>query len=161
MICSLQQDGSLVFQEIDAFLAELIILPFLQKELSSKIINGHLFKKLTEQNSLATHDWKAYVAPELQTLFSSCHEQVMSDLAVLQQGDPSDHTRNFTISVTHRDAWLRMLSIVRLSLASQHHITKEEFPKKDPISFTELKQKALLQMEIFAVIQQCLIEAEE
>ena len=157
---SLQQDGSLLFQEIDSFLAELIILPFLQKELSSKMINDHLFKKLTAQDSLGASDWKEYVAPELQTLFTSCHEHVLSDLAVLQQGDPSDHTRSFTIPLTHRDAWLRMLSMVRLSLASQHHIAEEEFQKKDPTSLTELQQKALLQMEIFAVMQQCLIEAE-
>lgn len=160
MNCSLQQDGSLLFQEIDSFLAELILKPFQQPAIDTAIVTQRFFQKLNEENPPFAQDWKEYIAPELQHLFLSCHEVALKDLASLQKQEPEDRLYTLTIPLAHRDAWLRMLSMVRLSLTSHYNFCDEEFQKKDPSSLFTPRGKALLQMELFAVIQQCLIEAE-
>lgn len=157
MICSLEHNGSLLFQEIDPFLAELIIQPFQQKGLSSQIINRYLFKKLTKQDPLFSQDWKEYIVPELETLFTSCHKQVLADLESLHKHASLHHHYTLTIPLDHRDAWLRMLSMIRLLISSQGHIDHQILQIKD---HSTLQAKALLQMEVFALILQCLVEAE-
>jgi hypothetical protein len=160
MNCSLQPNGDLLFQEIDFFLATLLVQPLQQKERSSQIVNEYLFQKLTKQDPLFSQDWKEYIVPELQALFTSCHEKVLSDLASLEYENPSDKPRSFKIPLAHRDAWLRMLSIVRLSLAAEHHITEVDHQIRNLNSLSTAQEKGLFQIEIFSVLQQCLIEAE-
>ncbi|KAB2644649.1 MAG: hypothetical protein DVB29_01555 [Verrucomicrobia bacterium] len=160
MNCSLQPNGDLLFQEIDFSLVTLLTQPLQQKELSSQIVNEYLFQKLTKQDPLFSQDWKEYIVPELQALFSSCHEKVLTDLAALEYENPSKQLRSFQIPLAHRDAWLRMMSIVRLSLAAEHQITEVGHHLCDHASFSSAQEKALLQIEIFSLIQQSLIEAE-
>jgi hypothetical protein len=157
MICSLDHSRNILFHEIDSRLAQLIIEPFEQKELSSKIINQYLFKKLTKQDPLFSQDWKEYIVPELETLFLSCHQQVLEDLESFKQNPSHAHGHKLTIVLDHRDAWLRMLSLIRLLITSPCHM-EPKINTQDTLSVTE--RKTLLQMEIFAFIQQCLVEAE-
>lgn len=157
MICSLDHSRNILFHEIDSLLAQLIIEPFEQKELSSKIINQYLFKKLTKQDPLFSQDWKEYIVPELETLFLSCHQQVLEDLDSLKKIPAHTHSHRLTITFDHRDAWLRMLSLIRLLMTSPCHMDPK-INTQDTLSVTE--RKTLLQIEIFAFIQQCLVEAE-
>jgi len=157
MICSLDRSGNLLFHEIDSLLAQLIIEPFEQKELSSKIINQYLFKKLTKQDPLFSQDWKEYIVPELETLFLSCHQQVLEDLESLKKIPAHAHSHRLIITFDHRDAWLRMLSVIRLLMTLPCRMDPK-INLDDTLSVAE--RKILLQIEIFALIQQCLVEAE-
>ncbi|MDH4470542.1 MAG: hypothetical protein QE493_06190 [Verrucomicrobiae bacterium] len=160
MNCLFQKNGTILLEHIDSFQAKLLLEPFQNNEISSEIIGNYFLQKINKQDPLFSQDWKEYVAPELESLLVFCHQQVIADLTLLQNSSSHDGDHTLAIPLAHRDAWLRMLSTVRLLLSSRHEIDGQEIQEKDLLKISAPQKKALLQMELFAVIQQCLVEAE-
>ncbi len=160
MNCSFRKDGSTLFEQIDSFLVEVLLEPFCNKRISMDIIDDYFLQKITKQDPLFSQDWRDYVAPELQALFTACHHQVLLDLKALSHSSSPNGHYTLIIPPEHRDAWLRTLSIIRLLLFSRHGIKGEKREEEDLEKLSVLQRRVLLQLELFALIQQCLLEAE-
>ena len=160
---SLQKNGTIEFQNIDGFLAAFLIAPFQTKDLGQGQITENFFQKLQEKNREFSADWREYLEPDLLSLFGSSHQIVLSDLDRMDQEQRLRPNDFFTLKIplTHREAWLRMLSMVRLSLAAEHRLYHEKIEEARAPSIETSLGRAVIQMQLFAVVQQCLIEAEE
>ena len=160
---SLQKNGTIEFRNIDGFLAAFLMVPFQTKDLGQGVIAKNFYQKLQEKNSEFSTDWREYIEPELLSLFSSSHQIVLSDLDRMDQEQRLCPNDFFTLKIplTHREAWLRMLSMVRLSLTAEHRLDHEKMEEETTPSLETALGRAEIQMQLFAVVQQCLIEAEE
>jgi len=160
---SLQKNGTIEFQKIDRFLVTLLMAPFQKKNLGQRLITENFYKKIHDKEPAFSEDWRDYLEPELLSLFESSHQIVLSDLDRMDQEQRVHSQDLFTLKIpfAHREAWLRLLSIVRLSLAAEHHLDHENYEEESKPSLENAVGQAVIQMQLFAVIQQCLIEAEE
>lgn len=102
-------------------------------------------------------DWQDHVQPELRHGFGTARETVAEDLAAMSQGE--DSSRELVIPPDHADAWLITLNALRLALATCQGLTEEDLSRDEEFDFSSPKGLALVQVNLFAFMQECLIRS--
>jgi len=100
-------------------------------------------------------DWKAFVEPELHSLFQSARSTVKADLRKMEE--TPDGFR-FEISPRHAEAWLSVLGQARLSIAAEFGLTEKELADDRLQMIVDERSQALARNTLFAHMQQCLVE---
>ncbi len=101
-------------------------------------------------------DWQAFVTPDLTEHFQSARDTVAADLRRLEQNE--DQFFEFTIPNQHAEAWLNVLNQARLTLATDAGY-EDEMPEESaaPDLLTESGVRSF-QLNLYAFMQQCLVE---
>lgn len=163
MNIQLQENGDLAILEIHPLLVDFIIEGMQQAEADWVCVTHAFLRSPQAEDARFSEDWKEYVQPGLLILLQSCHARVIMDLErmkkeQLQTGESAG--ARLLIPALHREAWLRILNVRRLSLAAEHQLTEEEINGQvTPDIYTE-KGKILVQLQVFSLIQQSLVEVE-
>ena len=158
-----KENGDLEFSEIDPLLAMLMITCFQQQESQWNLVAACFLATPLKEDESFSRDWEEYVQPGLLTLLKSCHGRVLADLEQmkrLQLSQPENLFFTLTIRKAHREAWLRILNVARLSLAAEHQLSDEEISGELLSQLTTPRGQVMLQMQFFSMLQQCLVEAE-
>lgn len=91
-------------------------------------------------------DWKAFVQPELHSLFQSARDTVASDLRGLREnGEEFD----LEFPRQHAEAWVSAVNQARLALAARHEFTENELSHPEPLEINSERDFALLQMWVY------------
>lgn len=106
-------------------------------------------------------DWEDIVQPELRRHFGSERASVIEDLARLKQGKGKNPAWSLEIPLGHVDAWLTTLNTHRLALVTEHQLTEHELAEKSETDFSTERGFALMQVNFFAFMQECLIRGME
>lgn len=110
------------------------------------------------EDSELVEDWQDHVQPELRSGFDRARSVVETDLAGMTQEKGSEWT--LAITADHADAWLTTLNALRLSLASEHDLTEADMAAdEEKADFATPKGMALLQVNLFGFMQECLIRS--
>jgi hypothetical protein len=104
-------------------------------------------------------DWQDHVQPELRRGFDAARAVVEGDLATMVR--EKDETWSLQIPADHGEAWLSTLNALRLALASEHVLTEAELSEREEPDFSTPRGLAVMQVNFFAFIQECLIRAME
>lgn len=150
-------EGRLGFRNIPPIMADLLRLIPRWVEQESEAAESRLFPSPSsdpDEDSLRD-DWKAYVQPELHTLFQDARQTVESDLRGLREEDDA-YTLEFPLK--HAEAWLNALNQARLALAARHGLEEHDLERDEPREVFNERDLALLQIEIYGGIQIWLIE---
>lgn len=103
-----------------------------------------------------TGDWHDHVQPELRSLFSSARSLVAEDLDAMAC-DSKGYWR-LEIPPSHAEAWMVTLNAIRLSLAGEHGLDERDL-SDDGEGEEAVSEKgfALMQVNLFAFMQECLV----
>lgn len=158
-----RDNGDLEISEIDPLLAFLIIEGIRQEEEEWDCIADSFLGTPLADNALFSEEWKEYVQPGLLTLLKSCHARALTDLESMKREQLKNSEENLAtllIPAAHREAWLRILNVARLSLAARHRLTEEEISGVNPPDLNDERGKIVLQLQLFSLLQQVLVEME-
>ncbi len=101
-------------------------------------------------------DWQAFVTPDLTEHFQTARDTVAADLRRLSQGE--DQFFEFTIPNQHAEAWLNVLNQARLTLATDAGY-QDAIPNEDaPPDLLSEHGVRTFQLNLYAFMQQCLVE---
>lgn len=104
-------------------------------------------------------DWKAHVEPGLHDQFGSARDAVAADLRAMSE---DDGTFDLLIPANHIDAWLNVLTQMRLALAEDFDIVDTIAASgDDPPDLSTPRGLAILQSELFMFMQECLVRHVE
>jgi hypothetical protein len=110
------------------------------------------------EDSELIEDWEDHVRPELREGFYKARSVVEEDLGAMTQNKKGDWS--LTIPADHTDAWLTTLNAVRLALASEHDLKEADMAAdEEEADFSTPEGMALLQVNLFGFMQECLIRA--
>jgi len=150
------------FRHIHPLLAELLrTLPLLvEPEALSEAAERRLFPEPTQDEDLEAmrSDWKAFVEPGLHEHFRSARDVVSADLKGMVQ---KDDDFELTIPLKHADAWLNVLNQARLALAADVGFNEELLNATGPVDLASDTGFAVFRINLYAFMQQCLIEQIE
>ncbi len=158
-----RENGDSEISEIDPLLAFLMVEGIRQEEEEWDCIADSFLATPLAEDALFSQDWKEYVQPGLLTLLKSCHAHVLTDLENMkreQLNAPGHQLGRLLIPVAHREAWLRILNVARLSLAARHRLHDQEISGEVAPDLNTERGKVLLQLQLFSMIQQVLVEIE-
>jgi hypothetical protein len=105
------------------------------------------------------HDWEDFVQPELRRNFDAERATVQADVLAMKQGRGEAALWSLEIPREHCDAWLTTLNALRLAIVSEYCLTEAELSEKGSADFSTERNVALVQVNFFAFIQECLIQA--
>lgn len=157
------KNGDLEISEIDSLLVFLMIEGIRQQEQEWDCIARSFLDSPLAEEVLFSQEWKEYVQPGLLTLLKSSHSHVLTDLEKMkceQLHHSSESLARLSIPIAHREPWLRILNVARLSLAARHRMTEEEISVSTSPNLNTERGKARLQLHLFSLIQQVLVEME-
>jgi len=106
-------------------------------------------------------DWQDHVQPGLRHHFDLERAVVSEDLACMIQRKGKIPSWTLEISTDHSDAWLTTLNALRLSLAEEHRFTERDLFEKTHSDLETERGLALMQVNFYAFIQECLLQAME
>ena len=106
-------------------------------------------------------DWQDHVQPGLRHHFDLERAVVSEDLACMIQRKGKIPSWTLEISPDHSDAWLTTLNALRLALAEEHRFTEKDLSEKTPSDLETERGLALMQVNFYAFIQECLLQAIE
>ena len=106
-------------------------------------------------------DWQDLVQPELRRHFDSERDVVTTDLLEMKPGRGKNGCWSLEIPCKHRDAWLTTLNALRLALAGEHCFTEGELSCDNSPDLATDRGLALMQVNFYAFIQECLIQTLE
>jgi subtilisin-like proprotein convertase family protein len=86
---------------------------------------------------------------------------VAADLLGMKQGRGKNGLWSLEIPADHSEAWLTTLNALRLTLAGEHSFTDEELSHQNPPDLSTARGLALMQVNFYAFIQECLLRALE
>ena len=104
-------------------------------------------------------DWEDHVKPELRTGFDTARSVVSDDLERLTLG--ASGTWSLSIPSDHAESWLLTLNALRLALAEEHGLGESDLARDGWGDWTSPEGVALMQVNLFAFMQECLIRALE
>ncbi len=158
-----QANGDLEISDVDPLLAFLIIEGIRQEEEEWECVADSFWASPLAEEIPFSEDWKEYVQPGLLTLLKSAHAYVLTDLEKMkreQLQNPDAALLRLLIPASHREAWLRILNVARLSLAARNRLTEEEISSNDAPDLSNERGKIILQLQLFSLLQQVLVEIE-
>lgn len=150
------------FRHIHPLLAELVRgLPALvEPDTLSETAEQRFYPDPTHEDGFdqLRSDWKAFVEPGLQEHFRSSRDIVIADLKTLVE---KKDTFELTIPLKHADAWLNVLNQARLALASDLGFDEELLSSTEPPDLVSDRGLTAFRINLYAFMQQCLIEQME
>ena len=158
----LNKNGTVEFQGIDLFLETLLLDSFQPKRSEELFAKKDIFQKISQNSDETSSDWEKYSKPELLSLFGKCHKLVLLDLDKMsrQRSHPEAEV-TLKIPSAHRDAWLRIISMARLTLAAKVDFISRLERSKNSIVEEKKLPELLFQQDFLALLLKCLIEAED
>lgn len=150
------------FRNIHPLLAELVSsLPALvEPDALSEAAEQRFYPVPTQDEDLGQvrSDWKAFVEPGLQEHFRSARDVVIADLkGLVEKGESFE----FTIPVKHMEAWINVLNQARLALAADLGFDEKLLSSSEPPDLASPHGLAAFRINLYAFMQQCLIERME
>ena len=122
-------------------------------------------------------DWQDLVKPELRHLFDLersvvgedlSQMQEVKDVEMLEQPKKGKEVKksesvgwSLEIPMDHADAWLTTLNALRLSLVEEQGFTEADLSRNEPPDFSSERGLALMQVNFYAFIQECLLQTME
>ena len=158
-------DGTPRFTGIHSLLAELLRATALDPWERCPSGSSRLLPRPGDEEELC-HDWEDHVQPELRRHFDKERSVVADDLEGLKEEErktpakwePGRHaTWSLEIPRDHSEAWLTTLNALRLSLAEEHGLTESDFSQKQDPDFTTERGIILMQVNLYAFVQECLL----
>jgi hypothetical protein len=113
------------------------------------------------QDEELLQDWEDLVQPDLRRHFNSERSVVAEDLSQLKQGKEKNPSWSLEIPRDHSNAWLTTLNAHRLALVSEYHLSEADLAEKREPDFSSELGFALMQVNFFAFMQECLIQGIE
>ena len=150
------------FRHINPLLAELVrTLPDLIEADALSDAAAHRFYPEPahgEDLDALRSDWKAFVEPGLQEHFRSSRDIVTADLKSLTA---KKDAFEFTIPTKHADAWLNVLNQARLALAAELGFDEKLLGTSEAPDLASERGLLAFRINLYAFMQQCLIEQME
>jgi hypothetical protein len=106
-------------------------------------------------------DWQDHVQPDLRHHFDLERAVVSDDLAGMIQRQGKAPSWTLEIPPDHTDAWLTTLNALRLALAEEHRFTENDLSETELSDLSTERGLALMQVNFYAFIQECLLQAIE
>lgn len=151
------------FRHIHPFLAELVrTLPaLLEPDQLSDEAERRFYPVPTDEEDLheLRSDWRAFVEPELQEHFRSARDTVAADLKSLTERKSGAF--ELAIPLKHADAWLNVLNQARLALGAELGFDEKLLAAPEPPDLSDERGVTLFRINLYAFMQQCLIEQLE
>ena len=158
MYFELSKSGDPLFSKIHPLLAAMLQAAALDPWERYPEGSARLLPSPGEDEELC-HDWQDFVQPELRRHFASERTLVAGDILGLKQGKGKESLWSLEIPREHCDAWLTTLNALRLALVTEHGFRESELADKENTDFSSERGMALMQVNFFAFIQECLIQA--
>ena len=161
MIFKLTSKGNPSFRRMDPLLGELLMAVALDPwerypEASSRLL------PLPGDDEGLRLDWLDHVQPELRRHFDSERSLVARDLKNgMIKGKGKNGTYSLEIPLENANAWLTTLNALRLAIVEGHGLSEEELLRKVLPDLTSERGIALIQMNFYAFLQECLLQAIE
>ncbi len=150
------------FRHIHPLLAELVrSLPELgETDALSDAAAHRFYPEPTRADGLddLRADWKAFVEPDLQEHFRSTRDVVGADLKNLVA---KKDLFELTIPAKHADAWINVLNQARLALAADLGFDENLLSASETPDLASERGLAAFRINLYAFMQQCLIEQME
>jgi len=150
------------FRRIHPLLAELVrSLPELvEPDALSETAEQRFYPEPTRDDDLdqMRSDWKAFVEPGLQEHFRSARDAVSADLKNLVE---KKDLFEISIPLRHAEDWLNVLNQARLALAADLGFDEELLGSTEPPDLVSDRGLAVFRINLYAFMQQCLIEQLE
>jgi len=106
-------------------------------------------------------DWNDLIQPELRRHFDSERTVVTADILAMKQSRGKNALWSLEIPSDHSDAWLTTLNALRLAIASEHCFTEMDLDHQEAPDLSNARGLALMQVNFYAFIQECLLRAME
>lgn len=150
------EDGGILFEGIDSLLFQMLTQIRTTAELDDPRVEARFYQTPSNDPSADSlrEDWKAFVQPDLHSGFAASRETVDADLR-RSTLDPEGN-RSLLIPRRHIDHWLSALNQARLALAEFHGFTDAEMGRQ-PSEFADPREYALLQVNIYGLMQEWLV----
>jgi hypothetical protein len=103
-------------------------------------------------------DWKAFVEPGLQEHFRSTRDIVATDIKGMTE---KKGMLEISIPLTHADAWLNVLNQARLALAADLGFDEKLLGSTEPPDLGTDLGLTIFRINLYAFMQQCLIDRME
>jgi hypothetical protein len=103
-------------------------------------------------------DWKAYVEPDLQQTFGDARQAVAADVHAMKETDSGLTLR---IPYAHYEAWISVLTQVRLAIAAVHKLEEEDLARTRLPEIKNARDAALHRMHLYGLLSESIIQAIE
>ncbi len=160
MIFEVSKNGNLFFSEIHPVLVELLRAVSLDPWERYPDGSGRLLPAPGSDEELCL-DWEDHVQPGLRQHFASERAIVTSDLEAIREEIGEKMTSSLEIPLKHCDAWLTTLNALRLSLAEEYRFSEADLSEKIPPDLSTERGLAMMQVDFYAFLQECLLRAME
>jgi len=119
--------------------------------------SGRLLPAPGDEEELC-RDWHDFVQPGLRRHFDSERVIVAEDITLMKEGKGKTPLWSLEIPHSHCEAWLTTLNAQRLALAAEYIFTEKELSEKKAPDLSSERSIALMQVNFFAFIQECLVQ---
>lgn len=160
MYFELSKSGNLLFSKIHPLLADILQTVAVDPWERYPEGSARLLPSPGEDEELCT-DWEDLVQPELRRHFDSERAVAAQDLDRLKKEKGKSAGWSLEIPHDHCDAWLTTLNAHRLTLVTEYHLTERELTENKEPDFVSERGFALMQVNFFAFMQECLIREPE
>lgn len=156
MIFEISEKGGARFSDIPPFLAE--ILRSVAEDPWEQYPEGsaRLLPQPGTDEGLRD-DWEDHVRPDLRRHFDSERDLVAENLRGMKEQKGSTPLLELAIPPEHADAWLTTLNALRLALVAEYGFGEQELSGKTPPDPSAARGLALLRVNFYAMIQECLV----
>jgi len=159
MEVTLSEDGVLIFDHLDPFLAEILRqIPQAADPEGDERALHRLLPTPTHADGEEEFidDWNEFVRPELKQLFGDAMDDVVEDLSRIEYNEERTIAR-LTIDPDHAESWLNATNQARVVLCERHRFTEKELESDLALSFESRRDLALVQMNFYAMIQEIVL----
>jgi len=159
MNVTLDDDGVLTFGDLDPFFAEILRqIPQAADPQGDERALNRLLPPPTHADGEEEFidDWNEFVRPELKQFFGDSMQKVIDDLHGISEEQGRGLCR-LSIRRDNADAWINALNQARIVLAERHRFTEKELESDVALSFESRRDLALVQMNVYLMVQEILI----
>ena len=100
--------------------------------------------------------------PELRRHFDAERAVVVGDLErMVSPKEKDEEGATLEIPLAHAEAWLTTLNALRLALVGEHRFTEADLSNESLPDLSDARGIALMQVNFYAFIQECLVRRLE
>jgi len=151
------EEGDLLVEEIPPFLLQLIRDIPVRAGSNHPRAEARFFPDPSIDDDLV-EDWKAFVQPELLTLFQADRETVRADVRGAREEGGGFSLR---IPKNHSDAWLGALNQARLAIAEEGGFEENDIAEDVSPDPEDPRAMALFQLGFYGFLQECLVRMQD
>jgi hypothetical protein len=150
------------FRHIHPLLAELVrsVSELTEPGMLSDAAERRFYPEPTQAEDMeqVRADWKAFVEPGLQEHFRSTRDAVAADIKAMTE---KKDLFELVIPAKHFDAWLNVLNQARLALAADIGFDEKLLASTEAPDLGSDLGLTIFRINLYAFMQQCLIEQME